>query len=106
MVLQHHERWDGSGYPGGLRGEQILLGSRIIAVADVLESMASERPYRAARGLTAAIDELRNGSGRIYDESVVAALMEVIESRQIIFDHNGSPEFKGDGSHILTEATG
>ena len=59
MVFQHHERCDGSGYPRGLRGEQILMGSRIIAVADVVESMASGRPYRASLGLDAALDEIQ-----------------------------------------------
>ncbi len=62
MVFQHHERCDGSGYPLGVEGEQILIGSRIIAVADVVESMASGRPYREALGLDAALDEIQRGS--------------------------------------------
>ena len=80
MVFQHHERCDGSGYPRGLRGEQILLGSRIIAVADVVESMASSRPYRGALGLDAALDEIQRGNGTIYDGKVVEALLRVMES--------------------------
>ena len=80
MVFQHHERCDGSGYPRALQGEQILIGSRIIAAADVVESMASGRPYRAALGLDAAIHELQSGSGRIYDTDVVEALIKVIKS--------------------------
>jgi HD-GYP domain-containing protein (c-di-GMP phosphodiesterase class II) len=103
MVLQHHERSDGSGYPRGLRGDQILMGSRIIAVADVVESMASGRPYRAALGLDAALDELQRGSGSTYDADVVAALMKVIGSGQVIFDHTGSPEIGGSGATVRTE---
>jgi putative nucleotidyltransferase with HDIG domain len=91
MVFQHHERCDGSGYPRGLQGEQILIGSRIIAVADVAESMASARPYRAALGLNAAVDELQSGSGGIYDANVVAAFMRVTKNGQVTFDHIGSP---------------
>jgi len=103
MVLQHHERSDGSGYPRGLRGDQILMGSRIIAVADVVESMASGRPYRAALGLDAALDELQRGSGSTYDADVVAALMKVTGSGQVIFDRTGSPEIGGSGATVRTE---
>ena len=83
MVFQHHERCDGSGYPRGLRGDQILIGSRIIAVADVVESMASGRPYRAALGPDAALDEIQRGSGTLYDADVVAACRRVLESGQL-----------------------
>ena len=106
MVLQHHERCDGSGYPSGLQGDQILIGSRIIAVADVVESMASGRPYRAALGLSAAISELQNGSGDIYDADVVEAFMRVVRNGQVTFGHNGSPEIEGSRSTILTGAAG
>jgi len=87
MVLQHHERCDGSGYPLGLQGEQILIGSRIIAVADVVESMASGRPYRAALGLDAALDEIERGSGTLYDPDVVDACMRLLQGGRITFDH-------------------
>ena len=90
MVLQHHERLDGSGYPNGLVGEQIAMGSRIIAVADVVESMASRRPYRAALGLDVALDEVKRGSGSIYDADVVEACMRVVESGKVAFDQKGS----------------
>ena len=83
MVLQHHERCDGSGYPLGLHGEQILIGSRIISVADVVESMASGRPYRAALGLDAALDEIERGSGTMYDADVVDACRRVLRSGRI-----------------------
>jgi PAS domain S-box-containing protein len=77
-VLQHHERLDGSGYPHGLRGDEILLAGRILAVADVVEAMASHRPYRPALGVGAALDEIGWGAGRLYDEKVVAACQRVV----------------------------
>jgi PAS domain S-box-containing protein len=77
-VLQHHERLDGSGYPHGLRGDEILLTARILAVADVVEAMASSRPYRPALGVGAAMDEIGRGAGRLYDERVVAACQRVV----------------------------
>ncbi|WP_300161876.1 HD domain-containing phosphohydrolase [Solidesulfovibrio sp.] len=79
MVLEHHERLDGSGYPQGLCGET-LVGSRILAVADVVEAMTSHRPYRATCGLEAALAELRLGSGTRYDADVVEACRHVFES--------------------------
>lgn len=79
MVLQHHERVDGSGYPQGLRGEEILLEARIIAVADVVDAMASHRPYRPALGLDAAMAELRAERGRRYDAEAVDRCLAVLE---------------------------
>jgi len=80
IVLQHHERMDGSGYPRGLKGDQILLEARILSVADVVEAMSSHRPYRAALGLDAALDEIRKNKGRLYDPDVVDACLVVFES--------------------------
>jgi len=77
MVLQHHERLDGSGYPRGLAGDDIILGARILAVADVTEAMVSLRPYRPGLGVDAALDELRRGSGRIYDRQVVDIVLDM-----------------------------
>lgn len=85
-VLQHHERLDGSGYPAGLAGEQILPEARIIAVADVVEAMASHRPYRPALGIEAALAEIRSGSGRLYDPDVVEACLRVFSGG---FDFEG-----------------
>jgi putative two-component system response regulator len=79
MVMQHHERVDGSGYPAGLKGEEILLEARIIAVADVVESMASHRPYRPALGLEAGVAEISGQRGVLYDAQVVDACVRVIE---------------------------
>jgi response regulator RpfG family c-di-GMP phosphodiesterase len=73
VILQHHERLDGSGYPRGLKGEEILLGARILAVADVVEAMSSHRPYRAALGVEAALAEISAGAGKLYDTAVAAA---------------------------------
>ena len=77
MILQHHERLDGSGYPDGLRGDEILLGARIIAVADVVDAMATHRPYRAAVGIDAALQEIEANRGRLYDPDVVDACLRL-----------------------------
>lgn len=85
MVLQHHERLDGSGYPHGLSVEQILLGSRIIAVADVVEAIASHRPYRPALGIEAALEEVTTRPD-LYDAQVVAAAVALAESGRLHLD--------------------
>jgi len=77
-VYQHHERLDGSGYPRGLAGEQIILEARILAVGDAVEAIASERPYRRALGMDAALDEVMRHRNTLYDSSVVDACVEVI----------------------------
>jgi HD-GYP domain-containing protein (c-di-GMP phosphodiesterase class II)/DNA-binding LacI/PurR family transcriptional regulator len=71
IVYQHHERCDGSGYPRGLKGDEILLESRIIAIADVVEAMASHRPYRPSRGIEAALKEISDNRGSKYDPEIV-----------------------------------
>jgi PAS domain S-box-containing protein/putative nucleotidyltransferase with HDIG domain len=76
-TIQHHERLDGSGYPQGLKGDQIILEARILAVADVLEAMASHRPYRPALGLDKALDELSQKKGTVYDTNVVDACLRL-----------------------------
>ncbi len=78
IVLQHHERWDGSGYPLGLRDGEILLEARILAVADVVEAMASHRPYRPALGVEVALKEIERGRGILYDPDVVDACIRVL----------------------------
>jgi putative nucleotidyltransferase with HDIG domain len=85
IVFQHHERLDGSGYPLGLRGDDTLLESRILAVADVVEAMASHRPYRPALGVEAALEEIRGGKGKRYDAQAVDACIAVIESGSVSF---------------------
>jgi HD-GYP domain-containing protein (c-di-GMP phosphodiesterase class II) len=88
MVLEHHERMDGSGYPNGLVAEETLLESRIMAVADVVESMASHRPYRPALGIDAALEEIENKRGTHYDTSTVDACLR-------LFRENGYQLIKG-----------
>ncbi len=73
IVRQHHERLDGSGYPGGLKDGEILLEAKILAVADVVEAMSSHRPYRPALGTGVALEEIARNSGRLYDPEVVKA---------------------------------
>ncbi len=74
IVRYHHEAWDGSGYPDGLAGEQIPLGSRIVAVADTFDALTTSRPYREAMSVEAAIDVLERGAGEQWDPRVVAAM--------------------------------
>ncbi len=79
IVLQHHERMDGSGYPAGLRGNDILLEARILAVADVIEAMATHRPYRPALSIEDALEEISENKGKLYDSKVVDACLEIFE---------------------------
>ncbi len=76
VVLHHHERYDGHGYPGGLTGNEIPLGSRIIAVADTYDALTTNRPYRTARSHHEAIEELERCSGTQFDSHVLAAFLE------------------------------
>jgi putative nucleotidyltransferase with HDIG domain len=79
IIMQHHERMNGSGYPLGLAGDAILPEARIIGVADVVESMASHRPYRPSLGLARALDEIRDNRGLLYDEVVVDVCLKLFE---------------------------
>jgi len=80
IVLCHHENFDGTGYPGGLRGEDIPLEARIFAVMDTLDAMTSDRPYRAALPFPAARAELERKSGTRFDPDIVEAFLAVPES--------------------------
>jgi HD-GYP domain-containing protein (c-di-GMP phosphodiesterase class II) len=75
IVYSHQEKWDGSGYPRGLRGEEIPLGSRIFSVADTLDAITSDRPYRPKQSLQAAKEEIQRFSGRQFDPDVVATFL-------------------------------
>jgi PAS domain S-box-containing protein/putative nucleotidyltransferase with HDIG domain len=86
IVLQHHERLDGSGYPNGLVQEQIVQEARILAVADVVEAMASDRPYRPAHGLHETVEEIVSHAGILYDADVVQALVALLKDAN--FDLN------------------
>jgi PAS domain S-box-containing protein len=81
VVLQHHERMDGSGYPQGLKGNDILLEARIMAVADVVESMASHRPYRPALGIEIALEEIEKNKGILYDNTVTDACLKLFREK-------------------------
>lgn len=85
MVYQHHEHLDGSGYPRGLAGEQILIGARIITVADVVEAIALYRPYRPGLGIDAALDEIEKHRGTRYDPAVVEACLRLFRKEGFRF---------------------
>ncbi|MCJ7604847.1 MAG: HD-GYP domain-containing protein, partial [Dehalococcoidales bacterium] len=85
-ILQHHERLDGSGYPGGLRDRDIIVEARILGVADVVEAMSSHRPYRPALGLDIALDEVSRASGVLYDRNVVDACLNLLEKNEPEFE--------------------
>ncbi|MDD2701227.1 MAG: MASE3 domain-containing protein [Sideroxydans sp.] len=82
MVLQHHERLDGTGYPRGLKGEEIIQGARILAVADVIEAMASHRPYRPGLGIEAALQEISKHRGVSYDAEVADAALRLFSENK------------------------
>ncbi|HEX7475546.1 MAG TPA: HD domain-containing phosphohydrolase [Dehalococcoidales bacterium] len=81
IVLQHHERINGSGYPAGLSGDQIILESKILAVADVVEAMSSHRPYRPALGIDRALEEISQNRGTLYDAGVVDACITLFKDK-------------------------
>jgi PAS domain S-box/uncharacterized domain HDIG len=85
-VMEHHERMDGTGYPGGLTGPYICLEARILAVADVVEAMSSHRPYRASLGVMAALEEVESGRGTRYDPKAVDACLELLHSGRFDFE--------------------
>ena len=84
-ILQHHERLDGSGYPGGLKSEDTLLEAKILAVADVVEAMAADRPYRPALGIEKALAEISKNRGRLYDPDVAEACLDLFNSGRFEF---------------------
>jgi putative nucleotidyltransferase with HDIG domain len=81
IVLQHHERIDGSGYPRGLAGDEILIEAKILAVADVIDAMASHRPYRPSLGVDAALEEISQNKGILYDPEVVDACLKLFTEK-------------------------
>jgi putative two-component system response regulator len=85
IILQHHERLDGSGYPKGLKGDQIMQAARILAVSDVFETIASHRPYRPSLGMPRALEELRENSDRLYDSKVVEVCLSLVEQGRFEF---------------------
>jgi len=85
IILQHHERLDGSGYPLGLKDKDIMLGAKILAVADVVEAMSSHRPYRPALGINKALEEIDNNKGILYDTNVVEACKNLFTKKKFEF---------------------
>ncbi len=83
VALQHHERMNGSGYPHGLQGEDILIDARIVGVADVLEAMVSHRPYRPALGIEKAMEEMQRNRGVLYHPEVADACLHVFQEGRL-----------------------
>jgi len=88
IILQHHERIDGSGYPNGLKDSEIKQEAKILAVADVIEAMTSNRPYRAGFGIDVALAEIKEKSGVLYDKEVVRIVVELFEEDKYSFSDN------------------
>ncbi len=85
IVLQHHERLNGSGYPKGLKGDEILSATKILSVADVVEAMTSHRPYKQASGLDKALDEISQNAGILYDEEVADVCVKLLQTKAFVF---------------------
>jgi HD-GYP domain-containing protein (c-di-GMP phosphodiesterase class II) len=85
IVLQHHERLDGSGYPAGLKKGNIMLESMILAVADVIEAMSSHRPYRPALSLDSTLEEVAQNRGTLYDSTVVDICLRLFKEKNFTF---------------------
>jgi len=88
IVIQHHERIDGTGYPRELKGEDMLIEAKIIAVADVVEAMASPRPYRPALGLDMALAEITSKRGKHFDAIVADRCVDVFRNNNFRFDYS------------------
>jgi len=85
IVLQHHERLDGTGYPNGLKGSEIMVEARILAVADMVEAMSSQRPYRAPKTLKETLAELASTSGVLFDKAAVESCLRLFQDREFVF---------------------
>lgn len=85
VIYQHHERIDGTGYPNQLKGDEIMIEARIMAVADVVEAMASHRPYRASLGIEPALDEIKKNKGILYDDAAASACLKLFQEKGYTF---------------------
>ncbi len=88
IALQHHERLNGSGYPAGLKGDEILIEAQVLMVADVVEAIASHRPYRAARGIDLALEEIEKNKGVLYNPTVVEACLKLFREKDFSLDRS------------------
>ncbi len=86
IVQQHHERINGTGYPKNLKGDEILLEARILTVADVVEAMASHRPYRASLGIETALEEIEKNKGILYDEAVADTCLKLFREKGYVLE--------------------
>lgn len=93
ITLQHHERINGSGYPHGLKGNQISLEARIVSVADVYESMTSHRPYRPKHPKKDAIAEITNNAGKLFDKKVVESCLAIVNKKNYNSNYSVDPEY-------------
>jgi HD-GYP domain-containing protein (c-di-GMP phosphodiesterase class II) len=82
FIFYHHERWDGHGYPSGIKGEEIPMGARIIALADVYQALTSDRPYRKAYSKKKAIQIIKEGSGTQFDPKIVDIFLKILEKKK------------------------
>jgi len=89
MVVQHHERIDGTGYPYGLKGDEIIDEAKVLAVADVVDAITSHRPYRPGRGIDVALAEIERGRGTAYDPSAVDACLSLLREEHFQWAHAG-----------------
>jgi len=104
LILAHHERWDGSGYPRGLRGNEIPLSASIFGVADTLDAITSDRPYRAALPFSAAREVIVRGSGRLFDPLVAEAFLTIPEEAWPGIGSEAANEW-GDSGIVLSHAS-
>ena len=82
LILYHHERWDGTGYPTGLKGEEIPIGARIISVADVYQALTSNRPYRKAFSRKEALGIIKKGAGTQFDPAIVEVFLMLLQKEK------------------------
>ncbi len=94
IILQHHERLDGTGYPNALKENEILLEAKIIAVADTVEAMSSDRPYRSSKGVEHALEEIETNSGLLYDQEAVTACLDLFRNKGYQFPEVYHREFR------------
>lgn len=92
IVLSHHEKWDGTGYPRGLKGEDIPIEGRITAICDVFDALTSERPYKKAWSIEAAVEEIKRGAGLHFDSRLVDAFVGILPKILKVRDCHADPE--------------